>query len=167
MMHDFALTEHYVLLFDLPVAFSKDAVFAGRELPTRGTRRTIPRSVGPTGWRQGGSAVKASTLFSIIAVVANALLVAVLGVLYLYLYLYLYLVGETSGAVVAALGTWGVVGFGLVPALPRRVVTLAGPGGDLAATLSASAVTPASRLTHWSRLAVEIQGVSLPRSSLL
>lgn len=103
--------------------------------------------------------MKASTLFPIIAVVANALLVAVLGVL--------YLVGETSGAVVAALGTWGVVGFGLVPALPRRVVTLAGPGGDLAATLSASAVTPASRLTHWSRLAVEIQGVSLPRSSLL
>jgi Retinal pigment epithelial membrane protein len=96
MMHDFALAEHYVLLFDLPVAFSMDAVAAGRELPTRGTRRTIPRSVGPTGWGQGRSAVKPSTLFPIIAVVANALLVAVLGTL--------YLVGETSGAVVAALG---------------------------------------------------------------
>jgi carotenoid cleavage dioxygenase-like enzyme len=33
MMHDFALTEHYVLLFDLPVTFSMDAVSAGRKLP--------------------------------------------------------------------------------------------------------------------------------------
>ena len=33
MMHDFALTDRYVVLFDLPVTFSMDAVSAGRKLP--------------------------------------------------------------------------------------------------------------------------------------
>jgi carotenoid cleavage dioxygenase-like enzyme len=33
MMHDFALTEMYVVLLDLPVTFSLDAVSAGEELP--------------------------------------------------------------------------------------------------------------------------------------
>ena len=33
MMHDFALTDRYVVLFDLPVTFSMDAVAAGRKLP--------------------------------------------------------------------------------------------------------------------------------------
>ena len=33
MMHDFALTENYVVLFDLPVTFSLDLVSAGREMP--------------------------------------------------------------------------------------------------------------------------------------
>jgi carotenoid cleavage dioxygenase len=33
MMHDFALTEKYVVFFDLPVTFSMDAVSAGKELP--------------------------------------------------------------------------------------------------------------------------------------
>ena len=33
MMHDFALTEKYVILFDLPVTFSLDLVSAGREMP--------------------------------------------------------------------------------------------------------------------------------------
>jgi carotenoid cleavage dioxygenase-like enzyme len=33
MMHDFALTEKYVVLLDLPVTFSLKAVAAGRELP--------------------------------------------------------------------------------------------------------------------------------------
>jgi carotenoid cleavage dioxygenase len=33
MMHDFALTAAYVVLFDLPVTFSMDAVSAGRRLP--------------------------------------------------------------------------------------------------------------------------------------
>ena len=32
-MHDFALTGRYVVLFDLPVTFSMDAVSAGRQLP--------------------------------------------------------------------------------------------------------------------------------------
>jgi carotenoid cleavage dioxygenase len=33
MMHDFALTEKHVVLFDLPVTFSMDAAAAGRRLP--------------------------------------------------------------------------------------------------------------------------------------
>ncbi len=33
MMHDFALTEQYVVLYDLPITFSMDAVSAGREMP--------------------------------------------------------------------------------------------------------------------------------------
>jgi carotenoid cleavage dioxygenase-like enzyme len=33
MMHDFALTQKYVVLLDLPVTFSLNAVAAGRELP--------------------------------------------------------------------------------------------------------------------------------------
>ncbi|NUR61098.1 MAG: carotenoid oxygenase family protein [Catenulispora sp.] len=33
MMHDFALTERYVVLFDLPMTFSKAAVAAGERLP--------------------------------------------------------------------------------------------------------------------------------------
>jgi carotenoid cleavage dioxygenase-like enzyme len=33
MMHDFALTQKYVVLYDLPVTFSMDAVSAGSELP--------------------------------------------------------------------------------------------------------------------------------------
>ena len=33
MMHDFALTQKYVVLFDLPVTFSMDAVSAGKQMP--------------------------------------------------------------------------------------------------------------------------------------
>ncbi len=33
MMHDFALTGKYVVLYDLPVTFSMDAVSAGRQMP--------------------------------------------------------------------------------------------------------------------------------------
>jgi carotenoid cleavage dioxygenase len=33
MMHDFALTERYVVLFDLPITFSMDAAAAGSQLP--------------------------------------------------------------------------------------------------------------------------------------
>lgn len=53
----------------------------------------------------------------------------------------LYLAGSVPALAVVALLVWGLVGFGLVPSLQYRVTTLAGPGGDLAATLPASAVT--------------------------
>ena len=48
-----------------------------------------------------------------------------------------------SNPVVAAIAlfAWGIVGFGMVPSIQHRVVSLAGPGRDLAATLPASAVT--------------------------
>ena len=42
MMHDFALTDRYVVLLDLPVTFNLAAISAGLELPTSGTRRTQP-----------------------------------------------------------------------------------------------------------------------------
>lgn len=65
-------------------------------------------------------------------VVANALLIVALGAL--------YLLGASPIVAGVALGLWGLVGFGLVPSLQLRVITLAGQGGDFAATLGASAV---------------------------
>lgn len=66
-------------------------------------------------------------------ITANVLLILALGML--------YLVGAAPVLVAVALLAWGIVGFGLVPSLQHRVVSLAGPGRDLAATLPASAVT--------------------------
>jgi MFS transporter, DHA1 family, inner membrane transport protein len=63
---------------------------------------------------------------------ANVLLVAVLGALYRF--------GHAPLAAAFILAAWGLVGFGMVPSIQLRVVGLAGPGGDLAASLSASAV---------------------------
>jgi DHA1 family inner membrane transport protein len=64
--------------------------------------------------------------------VANVVLVLAL--------LFLFFVGKIPILVALALLVWGVVGFGLVPSLQYRVVQLAGPGRDLAATLPASAI---------------------------
>lgn len=63
---------------------------------------------------------------------ANVVLVASIGLL-----------GVVDGSVVlvtVALGVWGLVGFGLIPSLQHRIVSLAGPGRDLAATMPASAI---------------------------
>ena len=65
-------------------------------------------------------------------VVANVLLIFALGVL--------YIAGSAPILVALALGLWGLVGFGLVPSLQYRAVSLAGPGRDFAAILPASAV---------------------------
>jgi DHA1 family inner membrane transport protein len=65
-------------------------------------------------------------------VIANAVLIMVL--------LWLYVGGADARIAAVALGIWGLVGFGLVPALQLRIVQLAAEGRDLAATLSASAV---------------------------
>jgi DHA1 family inner membrane transport protein len=64
--------------------------------------------------------------------VANVVLVIALAML--------YAVGKVPILVAVALILWGVVGFGLVPSLQYRVVSLAGPGRDLATTLPASAI---------------------------
>jgi MFS transporter, DHA1 family, inner membrane transport protein len=64
---------------------------------------------------------------------ANAVLVVAL--------LALWLGGASPVVTAVALAVWGLVGFGLVPSLQHRVVTLAGPGAELAAALPASAVT--------------------------
>ncbi|MEV4062944.1 hypothetical protein [Nonomuraea dietziae] len=52
----------------------------------------------------------------------------------------LYLTGTIPVLAAVALLVWGLVGFGLVPALQYQVATLAGPARDLAASLPASAV---------------------------
>ncbi|MCX4751377.1 MFS transporter [Kitasatospora sp. NBC_01287] len=52
----------------------------------------------------------------------------------------LKLVGASPIPVIVVLALWGLVGFGLTPAFQLRVISLAGPGGGLAATLGASAV---------------------------
>jgi DHA1 family inner membrane transport protein len=68
---------------------------------------------------------------SLTLVSANVLLVPTLGLLYFF--------GGHLVVAALVLAAWGVVGFGLVPALQLRVISLAGCGRDLAATLSASA----------------------------
>jgi DHA1 family inner membrane transport protein len=64
--------------------------------------------------------------------VANVVLVLSLGLL--------HLTGTIPALAAVALLAWGLVGFGLVPALQYRVASLAGPARDLAASLPASAV---------------------------
>jgi DHA1 family inner membrane transport protein len=63
---------------------------------------------------------------------ATVILAAALGVL--------LAAGQHPAAVLVALVAWGLAGFGLLPAFQVRVIGLAGRGGDLAATLGASAV---------------------------
>lgn len=65
-------------------------------------------------------------------VVANVVLILALGLL--------YLIGSAPVLVALTLVLWGLVGIGLVPSLQYRVIGLAGPGGNLAATLPASAI---------------------------
>jgi MFS transporter, DHA1 family, inner membrane transport protein len=77
------------------------------------------------GWAADRSATRTLIL-------ANAVLVVALGAL--------WLAGAVPAAVAAVLCVWGVAGFGLVPSLQYRVISLAGPGRDLAETLPASAV---------------------------
>lgn len=64
--------------------------------------------------------------------VGNVVLVLALGGLYLS--------GPHPLLVAVALAAWGLVGMGITPSLQLRVISLAGEGGDLAATLGASAV---------------------------
>lgn len=64
-------------------------------------------------------------------ILANAVLILALGLL--------YVAGSVALVVALALCLCGLSGFGLVPSLQHRVIRLAGPGGDLAASLPASA----------------------------
>jgi DHA1 family inner membrane transport protein len=77
------------------------------------------------GWAADRSATRALVL-------GNAALVVALGLL--------HLVAAIPVLVAIVLVVWGVVGMGLVPSLQYRVLELAGPGRDLAATLPASAL---------------------------
>ncbi|MEV8320528.1 MFS transporter [Streptomyces sp. NPDC059900] len=60
----------------------------------------------------------------------SVLIVALLG---------LYFFRESPLLVGIALAAWGIVGFGVTPSLQLRVISLAGEGADLGATLGASA----------------------------
>jgi DHA1 family inner membrane transport protein len=53
--------------------------------------------------------------------------------------LVLYFVGTIAFLVALAMLLWGLFAFGMVPSLQYRVVSLAGPGGQLAQSLPASA----------------------------
>jgi MFS transporter, DHA1 family, inner membrane transport protein len=53
---------------------------------------------------------------------------------------YLYLVRTVPALVAVGLAAWGLATFAVIPSLQLRVITLAGRGADLAATLGASAV---------------------------
>lgn len=63
--------------------------------------------------------------------IGNAVMIVALG--------WLYLIGDNRILVGLGLAVWGVVCFGVTPSLQLRVISLAGDGGDLAATLGASA----------------------------
>jgi DHA1 family inner membrane transport protein len=78
----------------------------------------------------GGRAADRNATVTLVA--ANALLLLTLGLL--------YLLGSAPVAVAVVLAGWAIVGLGLVPALQLRVISLAGEGADLAATLGVSAV---------------------------
>jgi DHA1 family inner membrane transport protein len=54
--------------------------------------------------------------------------------------LVLYVVGAVAFLVAVALAALGMFGFGMAPSLQYRVVSLAGPGGQLAQSLPASAI---------------------------
>jgi len=69
---------------------------------------------------------------------ARTLIVATIGTAVALLAL--YLVGSSPVLVALVLLVWGVFAFGMTPSLQLRVVGLAGPGGQLASSLPASAV---------------------------
>jgi DHA1 family inner membrane transport protein len=67
--------------------------------------------------------------------------------------------------VAIALAGWGIVGFGVTPAYQLRVISLAGEGGDLAATLGASAtnvgVALGAAVGGWALDTFEVRNVPL------
>jgi DHA1 family inner membrane transport protein len=112
----------YITPFLLEVTAISDAQVSGFLL-AYGVATAIGTFVG--GWAADRDASR--TLLT-----ANVVLVLSLGLL--------YLTGTVPAVAAVALLAWGLVGFGLVPALQYRVATLAGPARDLAASLPASAV---------------------------
>jgi DHA1 family inner membrane transport protein len=69
---------------------------------------------------------------------ARTLIVATIGTAVALLAL--YLVGTIPILVALALLAWGVFAFGMTASFQLRVVSLAGPGGQLASSLPASAI---------------------------
>jgi DHA1 family inner membrane transport protein len=77
----------------------------------------------------GGKAADRNVTMTL--VVANALLVVALVIL--------IIAGSAPVPAALAMAVWGLAGFAFIPAMQLRTVTLAGGGGDLAASLGASA----------------------------
>ncbi|GAA2605180.1 MULTISPECIES: MFS transporter [Streptomyces] len=77
----------------------------------------------------------------------------------------LYVFGESRPLVGVALALWGLVGFGVTPALQLRVISLAGEGADLAATLGASAanvgVASGAAVGGWALASFGVEDVPL------
>ncbi len=86
-----------------------------------------------------GLAAAAGTLLGGWAADRDANITLVAGTCVVVASLVLIYVGSTSPVlVIVGLLVWGAAGWGLVPSLQYRTVSLAGPGRDLAATLPAS-----------------------------
>lgn len=79
----------------------------------------------------GGRAADRSVTTTL--VVVNVVLIAVLAVL--------AVAGQRPALTATVLAVWGLVGFAFIPAFQYRVVSLAGPGRELASMLPPSAVT--------------------------
>ncbi|MFF8592787.1 MFS transporter [Streptomyces sp. NPDC015220] len=77
----------------------------------------------------------------------------------------LYVFRQSPPLVGVSLAVWGVVGFGVTPALQLRVISLAGKGADLAATLGASAanvgVAAGAAVGGWALASFGIEEVPL------
>jgi MFS transporter, DHA1 family, inner membrane transport protein len=78
----------------------------------------------------GGKAADRNPNTTLLA--ANLVLIAALG--------FLYLVRAAPVLVAVGLAVWGLATFAVIPSFQLRVITLAGRGSDLAATLGASAI---------------------------
>jgi DHA1 family inner membrane transport protein len=78
----------------------------------------------------GGKAADRSATTTLL--VANLAVILALGLL--------YLVRATPALVAVGFAAWGTATFAIIPSFQLRVITLAGRGADLAATLGASAI---------------------------
>ncbi|MFI1719523.1 MFS transporter [Streptomyces sp. NPDC020489] len=82
----------------------------------------------------------------------------------------LYAVGSEPLAVAVCLAVFGLFGFGLAPALQLRTIELAGPAGDLASTLGASAgnagIAAGSAIAGWYGARYGVTGLPLAGATI-
>ncbi|MFF0018925.1 MFS transporter [Streptomyces sp. NPDC005374] len=82
----------------------------------------------------------------------------------------LYAVGSEPAAVAVCLSVFGLFGFGLAPALQLRTIELAGPAGDLASTLGASAgnagIAAGSAMAGWYGARYGVTGLPLAGAAI-
>jgi DHA1 family inner membrane transport protein len=82
----------------------------------------------------------------------------------------LFLVGPHPVPAAVAVAAFGLFGFGLAPALQLRTIELAGPGGDLASTLGASAgnagIAAGSAVAGWFAARYGVGGLPLAAAGI-